>query len=72
MLGSIKLNAHLTKDICQIGHRNCFRYLMLLLLTSYMSVFVGLVIMNVLALFYLLIFNENNILITCWSFTLDR
>ena len=43
-----------------------------LLLTSCISVFVGLVIMNFLALFYLLMFNENNILITCWSFTLDR
>ena len=42
----------------------------ILLLTSYISVFVGLVIMNFLALFYLLMFNENNILITCWSFTL--
>ena len=44
----------------------------LLLLTSYISVFVGLVIMDFLALFYLIIFNENNVLITCWSFTLDR
>ena len=41
-------------------------------LTSYISVFVGLVIMNFHALFYLLMFHENNILITCWSFTLDR
>ena len=44
----------------------------LLLLTSYISVFVGLVIMNFLALFYLLILNENNIKITCWPFILDR
>ena len=44
----------------------------LLLLTSYLSVFVELVIMNFLALFYSLLFNENNDLIICLPFTLDR
>ena len=50
--------------------QRCFQKVALaLLLTSYISVFVGLVIMDFHALFYLLMFNENNILITCWSFT---
>ena len=48
----------------KIIHRSENKNVHVLLLTSYISVFVGLVIMNFLALFYLLIFNENNILIT--------